>query len=461
MDKLFNRNWFIKLSSLVIAIMLFLMVNMDGTLNQPGGIPGITDGSRVMEEVELTVYYDEENYVLTEAPETVQVTLSGPQNILTLAQVTQPQQEVFVDLTDKEQGVYYERVQHSGFPSDLTLSIVPMTVRVTIQEKQTVSFPVEVELINEGEMEEGYVVGTPEVTPSTVDITAAQGMIEQIVSAKAVIDLSSRDSSFEESVSVIFYDENGNDLALNADPPAVEVSVPVTSPNKEVPVRLGREGQLPDGIAINSVTINPENVTIYGPVDVINDITFVDLPNIDLGDISGDDTFDLEVPLPDGVEGVSPETVTVDIEVTEEEEREFSDFSIDVEGLEDNQSIDITSPENGEFDLIVNGSSTLLGRLERSELQALLDVEGLEAGEHKADIEISGPQNLRFPQQGMTVTFIITETNGGVISQANTNQEEKENNDDDDNEEEDPEEDLNNEEESENANDEHNEEDTS
>jgi YbbR domain-containing protein len=459
MDKWFNRNWFIKLSSLVIAIMLFLMVNMDGTPNQPGGIPGITDGSRVMEEVALTVYYDEENYVLTEAPETVQVTLRGPQNILTLAQVTQPQQEVYVDLTDKEQGVYYERVQHSGFPSDLTLSIVPMTVRVTIQEKQTVSFPVEVELINEGQMEEGYVVGTPEVTPSTVDITAAQGMIEQIVSAKAVIDLSSRDSSFEESVAVIFYDENGNDLELNADPPAVEVSVPVTSPNKEVPVRLGREGQLPDGMAIDTVRLNPENVTIYGPVEVINDITFVDLPNIDLSEISGDDTFELEVPLPDGVESVSPETVTVDIEVTEEEEREFSDFSIDVEGLEDNQSIEITSPDDGQFDLIVNGSSTLLGRLERSELQALLDVEGLEAGEHEANIEISGPQNLRFPQQGMTVTFIITETPRGSVSQANTNQEK--NDEEDNNEEEEPEDDNNEEEESENVNNEHDEEDTS
>jgi YbbR domain-containing protein len=459
MDKWFNRNWFIKLSSLVIAIMLFLMVNMDGTPNQPGGIPGITDGSRVMEEVELTVYYDEENYVLTEAPETVQVTLRGPQNILTLAQVTQPQQEVFVDLTDKEQGVYYERVQHSGFPSDLTLSIVPMTVRVTIQEKQTVSFPVEVELINEGQMEEGYVVGTPEVTPSTVDITAAQGMIEQIVSAKAVIDLSSRDTSFEESVAVTFYDENGNDLELNADPPAVEVSVPVTSPNKEVPVRLGREGQLPDGMAIDTVRLNPENVTIYGPVDVINDITFIDLPDIDLSDISGDETFELEVPLPDGVESASPETVTVDIEVTEEEEREFSDFSIDVEGLDDNQSIEITSPNNGQFDLVVKGSSTLLGRLERSELQALLNVEGLEAGEHEANIEISGPQNLRFPQQGMTVTFVITETSRGAVSQANTNQEK--NDEDDDDEEEESEDDDNEEEESENVNNEQNEEDTS
>ncbi len=108
LDKLFNKKWFIKVSSIVIAIMLFLMVNMDNVANQPGGLPGVTDGSRVLEEVDLQVYYDEENHVLTEAPEFVQVNLRGPQNVLTVAQVTQAQQELFIDLSDMEAGIHYE-----------------------------------------------------------------------------------------------------------------------------------------------------------------------------------------------------------------------------------------------------------------------------------------------------------------------------------------------------------------
>ncbi|SES15830.1 CdaR family protein [Salipaludibacillus aurantiacus] len=409
MDKLFNKSWFIKLTSLVIAVMLFLMVNMDNTTNQPGGIPGITDGSRILEEVDLNVYYDEDRYVLTEAPETVQVTLRGPQNILTLAQVTQPQQEVFVDLEGKEAGVHYERVQHRGFPTDLNLSIVPMTVRVTIQEKQTASFPVDVELVNEGEMEEGYVAGTPEAAPSTVEVTAAQGIIDQVASARAIVDMSGRATSFEEAVPVTFYDQNGNEMELTGDPAAVEVSVPVTSPNKSVPLRIGRNGDLPAGMAIDSISINPERVTIYGPVDVINNISFIDLPNLEVGDLSGGSSYELDVPVPDGVERVDPETVTIEVETADEESRTFSDFGIQVEGLGSSQTIQFLEPEDGQFDLVVNGSQGVLGRLERPDLRAEINVNGLSAGEHEAELEITGPQNLRFPQQDMTVNFIISE----------------------------------------------------
>jgi len=419
LDKLFNKNWFIKLSSLVIAFLLFLMVNMDNTTIQPGGVPGNTDGSRVLEEVNLEIYYDEDNYVLTEAPEFVQVNLRGPQNVLTVAQVTQAQQELFIDLSDMEAGVHYEKVQHRGFPAGLTISVVPATVRVTIQEKQTVSFPVEVVLANEGEIEEGYVVGTPSVSPSSVDVTAAQGMIEQIAIARVTVDLTGRDSSFTESISVDLYDENGNEMDLTANPPAVEVDVPITSPNKEIPIRIETSGELPDGVAIDSISTEPETVTIFGPVDVINDISFIDLSSIDLTEITTDTEFEMEVPVPDGIEKVEPETVMVDIEATQEEEREFSEFEIEVEGLENDQLIEFISPEEGQIDLIVKGSADALERLERQDLQASIDVEGLSEGEHEAQLSINGPQNIRFLQNDMTVSFILSENNGSVNTSGN------------------------------------------
>ncbi|WP_280771503.1 CdaR family protein [Salipaludibacillus daqingensis] len=426
LDNLFNKNWFIKLSSLVIAFMLFLMVNMDNSVNQPGGLPGVTDGSRVLEEVEMQVYYDEDTYVLTEQPEPVQVTLRGPQNVLTVAQVTQGQQELYIDLEGKEAGVHYEQVQHRGFPSGLTITISPMTVRVTIQEKQTVSFPVDVELMNEGQLEEGYVVGTPSTSPSTVDVTAAQGMIDQIASARVNIDLTGMSQSFSDSFPVSFYDQSGNVLELNADPPAVEVEVPITSPNKEVPIRIGQDGELPDGVAIDSISTQPENITIFGPVGIINDISFIDLSSIDLTEISGDTDFQFEVPLPDGIERVEPEVITVEVEATQEAEREFSDFEIEVDGLEDNQSIEFLSPEQGQFDLVVKGSPDALQRLERDELEASLNVEGLSEGDHEEPLSINGPQNLRFQQNDMTVSFILSETNSSGSSTENNENEEDE-----------------------------------
>lgn len=419
LDKLFNRNWFIKLSSLVIAIMLFLMVNMDNSVGTPGGFPG-NEGSNVFEEVDLEVYYDEESYVLTEAPESVQVNLRGPQSLLVQAKITQGTQELFIDLEGKGAGVHYERVQHNGFPSNVTVSIVPMTVKVTIQERQTVSIPVEIELLNEGEIEEGYVVGIPSTTPSSVDVTAAEGIVEQISVVRAEVDLTGRNASFTESVPVIIYDENGNEMDLIASPPALEVDVPITSPNKEVPIRIGRNGELPEGVAIDTISTDPESVTIFGPVDVINDISFINLSSINLTEITTDEEFELEVPVPAGVEKVEPEKITVEVEATQEEDREFSDFEIEVIGLENDQSIEFNSPVQGLFPLVVKGSPDVLERLERQDLQASIDVEGLTEGEHEEQLSITGPQNLRFQQDDMSVSFTISENNGSVRSNETT-----------------------------------------
>ncbi len=211
-----------------------------------------------------------------------------------------------------------------------------------------------------------------------------------------------------------FYDQNGNEMNLTGNPPAVEVDVPITSPNKDVPIRIGRDGELPDGVAIDSITTQPETVSIFGPVDVINDISFIDLTTIDLTEIINDESFELKVPIPEGVERVEPETISVEVEATQEEDREFNDFEIDVEGLGNDQSIEFISPEQGKFDLVVQGSPDALQRLERQDLQASIDVEGLTEGEYEAQVSISGPQNIRFQQSEITVSFILSENNDTI-----------------------------------------------
>ncbi|MBU9710727.1 YbbR-like domain-containing protein [Evansella tamaricis] len=395
MDKWFNNPWFIKGISVVIAILLFLMVNYENVNNQPGGIPGISSTSRELVDVPLTVYYDEDRHVLTEAPETVQVTVRGPNNILNQFRYARQNYEIFVDLREKEAGTHYERVQYRDFPNGITVTVSPSTVRVITQEKQTVSFPVDVELTNQGAIEDGYTVGTPQATPSSVDITAAQGLVEQIATVRASVDVTGRNATFQETASVTVLDQSGNVLNLNPDPPAVEVTVPITSPNKEVPLRIEREGTLPEGMAIENITSEPGVVTIYGPVDVINDISFIDGIKINLSDITGDDVIEIPVPVPNGVERVEPETILVTVDVSQEETREFSEVPIDVTGLQEGRSYTFLEPDDGVVNLVLMGSPGVLGRIERGEFQLYVDLEGLGDGEHEVPLLFNGPQNVR------------------------------------------------------------------
>ncbi|AOM84291.1 CdaR family protein [Salisediminibacterium beveridgei] len=433
MDKLFEKKWFIKVSSITIAVLLFLMVNADTTTINTGGIPGITDGSRVIEEAELNVYFDEENYVLAEAPETVQATLRGPQNVLTFSQVTEGQQEFYVDLTDHEPGVHYERVEHRGFPADLSISIVPMTVRIVIQEQQTASFPVDVDIVNEGLIAEGYVLGEPEIDPSTVDVRAGQGTIEQIAQAKAVIDVEAVNEDITGSFPVAFVDENGTELELTANPAAVDILIPITAPNKSVPVQAEREGSLADGMVIDSIDFSPSEVDVFGPVDVINDIDIINVAAIDLSTVDGSVVIEREVMVPEGVESVEPETIQVTINIEEESERVFDDFEIDVENASDEQEVTFVQPENGMFDLTIGGSETLLERLVRDDLQASIDVEGLEDGEHDLTVNFDGPQHIQFLDEGLTVAVEISNGQTASISESDND-----NSSDDESDEEEP-----------------------
>ncbi|MGO4890575.1 YbbR-like domain-containing protein [Anaerobacillus sp. MEB173] len=422
MDKMFNSPWFIKLISLFLALMLYTMVNMDNP-SQPGGLPTITEGSYVLENVELVPYYDEENYAITEIQDSVKVNLRGPQNVLTMLQIARPSYEVYVDLQDREPGVHHVRVQHRGFPPELSVSVVPQYVRVTIQEKQTISLPVEIDLVNKGEVAEGYTIGTPIVTPVNVEITAAADQISKVAIAKGYIDVAGASSTIERSVPIKIYDEQGNELHLNIEPAVVDVRVPISSPFKTVPLKITRTGSLPEGLSLQSITPEPKEVTIYGPLEVLDKITFIEGVVVDLSKIRENTVLELTVPRPDGIERVTPEKVSVAVEVGQEEEVEFSAIPIDITGLSEQLIASFLTPINGKINVILKGTDEVLDKVTVQDVYAYIDLSQLSAGEHTVPITINGPQNINFFKSIQEARIRITDQNQNAEIDIDENQE--------------------------------------
>ncbi|WP_088105803.1 CdaR family protein [Halalkalibacter urbisdiaboli] len=408
MDKLFNSHWFVKIISFFIALMLFTMVNLDNISSQPGVLPSLSEGSYTLEEVELTVLYDEENYSVTDKTEHVQVNLRGPQSVLTYFQLIRPTYEIFVDVTEREAGVHTLSVQHRGFPSELTVSVVPQFVRVELQEKQTISLPVHVDLINSNEIEEGYTVGTPIVTPMNVEVTAAREVIASVASAKAYVDVSGADKMMEEAVPVKLFDEAGNELHLNVNPSIVDVKIPITSPNKRVPVKVPRDGTLPTGLSIESFEINPTEVTIYGPSEVIDKINVIEGTTINLNEITESQTIDVHLPVPKGVERIDPEKVQVTIEVAEEESIEWTDVPIEIIGANQNVNVNFAEDQAPMTGVTIYGSQTLLDKLTLNDIQAFIDVSDKSIGDHELPVQFNGPPNLRFVSEKEKAKVSVT-----------------------------------------------------
>ncbi len=409
MDKLYNNPWFVKVTSFFIAVMLFAMVNYDNVNNQPGVLPTITNGSYTLEEVPLLVQYDEEKYAITELVEHVQVNLRGPQNVLNLLQIARPSYEVFIDLRNLDPGTHSVAVQYRNFPNEVTVNIVPQTVRVTIEEKRTISLPVEIDLINKAEIKDGYSVGEPIVNPVNVEITAAESILRHVAFAKGFVDIQDVKHSIETSVPVKVYDQQGNELHLNVNPAVVDVKIPVTSPNKDVPLKVNRLGELPEGLSIRSITTDPKEVTLYGPNEVLNEISYIDGLEIDLSTITENTIFEVEVPVPEGVEEVSPSVVNVIVEVDLEEILGIDDLPIEVIGLTERMEATFVTPEEGTVTLTAKASPTTMERLQTEDIRVYIDVNQLSVGEHEVPLHISGPQNVTFQSSLTDVTVIISE----------------------------------------------------
>ncbi|WP_413376818.1 YbbR-like domain-containing protein [Alkalihalobacillus sp. 1P02AB] len=412
MDKLFNSHWFVKIISFFIALMLFTMVNLDNVNNQPGLLPTLSSSTHTVGEVPLTVYYDEENYSLIDQTETVQVTLTGSQTAIQMFQMMRPNYEVFVDVTAQEEGTHTLQVEHRGFRNDVTVAIVPEYARVVLQEKQTYSLPVTVELVNEEEVEEGYSVGTPIVTPVNVTVKAARDAVAEVATAKAYVNISEADGSIEDTVPVKLYDRNGNELSLETEPSIVEVKVPITSPNKTVPIKITREGELPDDLSLESLIVEPREVTIFGPTEVIDEIDVLEGIILDLSELEDGEPVELEIPLPEGIEQVEPETLMVTPTISEKVDREFEDLSLEIVGESAGTTVSLASGEPSTISVVARGALSRLEELTREDIQVFIDVSQEGEGEHEVEVQINGPRDFAFvaSQNKITVNIRLEES---------------------------------------------------
>ncbi|MFC5713985.1 YbbR-like domain-containing protein [Thalassorhabdus alkalitolerans] len=427
MDKLFNNHWFIKFISLMIAVMLYTMVNMENVNNQPGALPTVNETTHMIEDVEIEAYYDDEQYAIVEIAETVDITLTGPQSSITMFLVN-PNYEVYVDLEDRGEGIHHVNIQHSGFPAELAVSIVPQNIQVELQERETVSLPVEVELQNTEGVEDGYTLGAPQVSPSEVEVTAPRAVLNQISAVRTFIDVAGTNERVETTGTVAVYDEFGNELNVEVNPETVDVEIPVTSPFVSVPVNLTREGSLEEGLTIVDLELEPTEVTIFGPQEVIDDIQVVEGVVLDLSAITESQTLELEVEPPPGVEEVRPNTVTVTIEVADEEEATIEDVPIEIEEGEDGDTIEITDPEEETTDVDVYGSENELEAIEEEDIRIIGEVEEGEDGEQTVPLEGEGPEEITVEPEVEEAEVEISEEE----EEQDNNDEEENGNDNDD-----------------------------
>ncbi|MRG88355.1 CdaR family protein [Salinibacillus xinjiangensis] len=395
MDNWLRSPWVIRGISLLLAVALYISVSLsednanglEDTLFPSGSSETVT-----MNSIPLQVRINEEKYVVKGVPQYVNVSIEGSKSAITSTERVRSF-DVFIDLEGLEPGTHEVNVQHAGFSNNLSVFIEPETVEVEIEERLTKEYKVDTELMNRDQINEGYILGEPTVKPATVKVTGGKSEVDKTAMVKAIVDLTGVEDEIDiDNAPVKVYDQQGNELNVYVDPSTVGVEIPVEVGRKEVPLQVSTEGELPEGLSLQSITANPEVVAVFGQESVLNSIENISNLSVNLAAISEDKTVELEVPIPPGATKVEPSTVEVEVNVEETQEKIIDEIPIQVENLEDGRDVTFISPENGTINLKVSGTAEQLEEITAENFVATIDVEGFYEGEFETEIKISNPE---------------------------------------------------------------------
>lgn len=311
MDKLFDSHWALRVVALILAILLFFYAKAQIESGQSTSINPEMD---IITNVPLEAYYDSENLIVSGLPETVDVKIEGPVQIVIEAKLRKDF-KVFVDLNSLLIGEHRVTIQHENFSEKLDVTIDPKVVDIVIEEKVTKEVSVDPEL-NNGRIAEGYELVGMSTEPDTVLVTGAKSIIDKISYVKATINAEDGiNASFEQEANVKVLDSSLNKLDVAIEPATVNVKVDVRAYSREIPIVIRQTGTPMEGVTINSLTSKIKTIEVFGPKTMIDPLTQLEV-EFDVSEIKESGVYDVDLVLPNGATRLSAKSIEVQANVT-------------------------------------------------------------------------------------------------------------------------------------------------
>ncbi|MGM9986160.1 MAG: YbbR-like domain-containing protein [Bacillaceae bacterium] len=395
MDKFINSSWFLKIISLLLAVLLYISIAVEGevgNLNTTGSF--FSDVPEQIEDVKITAIYDSENLTVSGIPSGVDMTLQGSNSIVK-STILEKKYEVYVDLSSLPLGTHTVPLKYKNISDKLKVKLKPAQVTVTIQEKITKKFPVEVKYINKDKIVDGYKLEDPLIKPTRVTVTGPKETVDDITSIRAIVDLKGVNQTFSKNVNIRAYNDDGEEVPIDIEPNVVNVTIPVVTPSKVVSLNVKQTGKLSDNLELVSIEVDPKNVTIFGPLHQINSIGYLNGPEIDLSTIKESTVIEKDIPLIDGIEKALPSKVEIKITVRQIEKKTIKNVPIELTGLPSGYEANFVNPSDGKMDITIEGEKSIVDSINASDFKVNVNVSSYGAGQHKVSLQITAPKDVQ------------------------------------------------------------------
>lgn len=409
-EKLLTRKPGLIIVSLLIALGVFLLADSKTTSL-------VETSAEVLYDQHISATYNEEAYVVEGLPETVDITLIGRKSDVYLAKQL-PTNDITVDLTGLEPGVHKVNLKYKKALSSVEYKLDPSVATIVIYEKVSEEKEINYEVINKDKIDSKLMVEDVTLSADKIFVKGNEATLKEVASVKALIDLKNLvDPSVGEQelkdVKLVAYDSDGKKVNVEVVPGKVSATVKITSPQKEVPVRVIPKNykNIVFGKAISNITPDISKVTIYGNSDKLDKITYIPV-YVDVSDLKEDKKYSITITKPAGVRAISENSVSVSVVLGDETTKEINDVYLEYENLGEGLVVQAVDQSSTKVTVSVKGVQSVLSELDPTTIKAYVDLKGLGVGQHEIPVEVTGSDlRAKYSSKTTKVTLRITEKN--------------------------------------------------
>lgn len=275
-----KHNWGLKLIAVLFAAVLW-MISVD--INDPVGTRNYS-GLKVQIVNANSITSQGKVYKVLNNSDTVTVKVTAKQSVL--SQITEDDFTLVADMSmlGEDNTIPIEL--------DVTSSVENRAETITMN-KESVSLSIEatrkkqlrIEVIENGELPEGYVTGNVTTETNTMSVIGPESAVEPVARAVVEINLDNATANINMVSNIRLLDAEGkeiNNSELEKSIESVTVNVPVL-PTKEVPVVFEISGTPAEGyVATGNMTVSKSSVVIAAKESVLNKIEEIKVPASEL-----------------------------------------------------------------------------------------------------------------------------------------------------------------------------------
>lgn len=385
-DKVSGRKSTLLVVSLLLAFGVFLVIDQESNIM-------IDQYAEILYNQPVTAVYNEESYVVEGLPKDVDITLIGQRRHIFLAKQS-PSKGVSVDLTGLKPGNHKVTLKYTQRLRSLDYKLDPSQISVTIYEKISDNRNLTYDLLHKEDLDSKLYINNVEMDRNDVIIKGAQYKIDKVSTVKALLDVNNIPNPKAGTITVkdiplVAYDNNGKPINIEIVPKTISANVEITSPSKEIPVKVVPVGNLAFGKSIKSMESSLSKITVYGEEEAIQKIEQFEV-EIDVKGLEKDKEFNVTLKKPKGITELSSKTMTVKVHIDNSASKEFDNISVGAENLASNLKVQALSDEYRAVTVVVQGSEGVINSIQASDITAYIDLKNYTVGEHEVEVKVTG-----------------------------------------------------------------------